>query len=235
MEASPATGTDPGGPPATDPPGAGAPAVDPADGGPAAVDPIDRGPGRRAARLVTEVLAPSVLVTVMPLVVAARATGSLGGVLRWGGAALFFCAVVPVGVVVYGVRRGWLTDRHIGDHTQRLRPLALGLASVAVGVALLAALDAPRPLVALMAATLVNGAAATAVNHWWKLSVHAATAAGSVTVLVLVFGPALHALWPLVAAVAWSRVRLRDHTVAQVLAGAAVGAPLTAAAFLALT
>jgi hypothetical protein len=171
----------------------------------------------------------------MPMVVAARATGSLGGVLRWGGAALFFCAVVPVGVVLYGVRRGWLADRHIGDHTQRLRPLALGLSSVAVGVALLAALDAPRALVALMAATLANGAAATAVNHWWKLSVHAATAAGSVSILVLVFGPALHALWPLVAAVAWSRVRLRDHTVAQVVAGAAVGAPLTAAVFLALT
>ncbi|MER5337817.1 phosphoesterase PA-phosphatase [Micromonospora sp. NPDC002717] len=254
MEASPETDTDTdtkaGVPPAAAPPGVGLtgaeppaaapvgaepPAAVPVDAAPVDVDPVDRSLGRRVARLVTEVLAPSVLVTVMPLVVAARATGSLGGVLRWGGAALVFCAVVPVGVVLYGVRRGWLTDRHIGDHTQRLRPLALGLASVAVGIALLVALDAPRMLVALMVATLVNGAVVTAVNHWWKLSVHAATAAGSVAVLVLVLGPALHALWSLVVAVAWSRVRLRDHTGAQVVAGAAAGAPLTAAAFLALT
>ncbi|MFG3714600.1 phosphoesterase PA-phosphatase [Micromonospora sp. NPDC047730] len=250
MEASPDTDTDTGTgtgtstkagvPPAAAPPGAGLtgaepPAAEPVDAAPVGVDPVDRSPGRRAARLVTEVLAPSVLVTVMPLVVAARATGSLGGVLRWGGAALVFCAVIPVGMVLYGVRRGWLTDRHIGDHTQRLRPLALGLASVAVGIALLAALDAPRLLVALMVATLVNGAVVTAVNHWWKLSVHAATAAGSVAVLVLLLGPALHALWSLVVAVAWSRVRLRDHTVAQVVAGAVAGAPLTAATFLALT
>ncbi|MER7475938.1 hypothetical protein, partial [Micromonospora sp. NPDC000018] len=214
--------------------GAGPVGVEPVGVESVGAEPVDRSPGRRLARLVTEVLAPSVLVTVMPLVVAARATGSPGGVLRWGGAALVFGAAVPVGVVLYGVRRGWLTDRHIGDHTQRLRPLALGLASVAVGIALLAALDAPRLLVALMVATLVNGAVVTAVNHWWKLSVHAATAAGSVAVLVLVFGPALHALWPLVVAVAWSRVRLRDHTVAQVVAGAAAGAPLTAATFLAL-
>lgn len=44
----------------------------------------------------------------------------------------------------------------------------------------------------------------------------------------------LHVGWLLVAAVAWSRVRLRDHTWPQVVAGTALGAPLAAVTFLAL-
>ncbi|MEU5949310.1 hypothetical protein ABZ793_27625 [Micromonospora sp. NPDC047465] len=103
MDASPDIDTEAGVPPAAAPPrvgltGAEPPAAAPVDAAPVdvapvgvapvGVAPVDRSPGRRAARLVTEVLAPSVLVTVMPLVVAARATGSLGGVLRWGGTAL---------------------------------------------------------------------------------------------------------------------------------------------------
>jgi hypothetical protein len=38
--------------------------------------------------------------------------------------------------------------------------------------------------------------------------VHAAIAAGAATVLLLVFGPALLVVWPLVAVAAWSRVQV---------------------------
>jgi hypothetical protein len=195
----------------------------------------NRSASRRLARLLTEVFAPGVLATALPLVAAARVSDGPGDLLVWGGTALLFCAVIPVGVIVHGVRRGRLTDRHIGDRTQRARPLLTGLASVAVGIALLAALHAPAELFAVIVVIFVVGAAVTLVNHWWKLSVHAAVIAASATVLVLLFGPALHAAWLLVAAVAWSRVRLRDHTWPQVLAGAAAGVPLAAGTFLALT
>jgi hypothetical protein len=49
-----------------------------------------------------------------------------------------------------------------------------------------------------------------------------AIAAGAGTVLTLVVGPALLAVWPLVALIAWSRVQVGDHTPAQVLAGIAL-------------
>ncbi|WNM39716.1 phosphatase PAP2 family protein [Micromonospora halotolerans] len=188
----------------------------------------------RLARLITEVFAPGVLVTALPLVAAARVSHSPQQFLLWAGTALLFCAVIPVGVIVHGVRRGRLTDRHVGDRTQRARPLLTGLASVALGMALLAALRAPAELFAVIVVIFVVGVACTLVNRWWKLSIHAAVAAATTTVLVLLLGPALHAGWVLVAAVGWSRVELRDHTWPQVVAGAVTGAPLAAGAFLAL-
>jgi hypothetical protein len=44
------------------------------------------------------------------------------------------------------------------------------------------------------------------ITLWWKISVHAAIAAGAATALLLVCGQALLAAWPLVAVIAWSRI-----------------------------
>ena len=69
------------------------------------------------------------------------------------------------------------------------------------------------------------------VTLWWKISVHAAIAAGAATVLPLVFGPALLTVGPLVTLIAWSRVQVGDHTPAQVLAGIALGIVVNATVF----
>jgi membrane-associated phospholipid phosphatase len=50
-------------------------------------------------------------------------------------------------------------------------------------------------------------------------------------VLIIVFGPWLVLGATLVALIGWSRVRLADHTVPQVLAGTVVGAGLAAVTF----
>jgi membrane-associated phospholipid phosphatase len=72
------------------------------------------------------------------------------------------------------------------------------------------------------------------ITLWWKISVHAAIAAGAATVLLLVFGPALLVVWPLVALIAWSRVQVGDHTPAQTLAGAALGGLIATTVFILL-
>lgn len=69
------------------------------------------------------------------------------------------------------------------------------------------------------------------ISLWWKISVHAAIAAGAATVLLLVFGLAQLVVWPLVALIAWSRVQVGDHTPAQVLAGIALGIVVNATIF----
>src|SRR5690349_19771402 len=114
----------------------------------------------RAARGLTEVFAPPILAAALPIIIGARA-GRTG--LVWGLVATLFSAVIPYGIVWYGVRRGRLSDRHIGVREQRTKPLALGLASVLIGLALLLAAGAPRELVALVVALFAGGLVATVV------------------------------------------------------------------------
>ncbi|MEH0935648.1 phosphatase PAP2 family protein [Micromonospora psammae] len=191
------------------------------------------GPATRLARLVTELTAPAILVSVLTVLVGWHAAGGGHG-LAWGLLATLFATGIPFAYIVGGVRRGRLTDHHVGVREQRRVPLLFGLTSAAAGLALLAALGAPRPVLALVAAGVVGLVVAVGVSHWWKMSIHSAVAAGTVVVLVLTFGARLLATAPLLALVGWSRVRLRDHTVAQVVVGGVVGGLITGVVYRAL-
>ena len=149
----------------------------------------------------------------------------------WGTIAALFTSVLPYTLILGGVRRGRLSDRNISLREQRIRFGGVAIASILLGLAVLAVLDAPAEMVALLASIAVGVACGWVVTLWWKISVHAAIAAGGATVLTLVFGPALLAVWPLVTLIAWSRVQVGDHTPAQVLAGVALGIVVNATVF----
>jgi hypothetical protein len=185
------------------------------------------------ARAVTELLAPANLAVAQLLLVGWHSTRGPAG-LGWGLLAATFCGLLPYGIVIAGVHRRRWTDRHLRARQQRPVPFLAGIASVLAGLAMLLALDAPRQLVALVAAMLTGLAATLVVTLWWKLSLHTAAAAGTVAILVLTYGPALILAVPAVAVVAWARVRLGDHTPAQTLAGAALGGLVATIVFILL-
>ena len=190
----------------------------------------------RLARAVTEVFAPAVWAAAMPLVFAVHATApAWGRGVAWALLAVLFCSVLPYAVIRIGVRRGQLTDHHIGVREQRRRPLVLGLLSVLFGLAALVLLNAPGPLVAMVVVMFAVLLVVTAINQVWKLSAHAAVSAASAVVLVVVFGAALLPALALVALICWSRVRLADHTAAQVTAGALAGVLVALPVFPALS
>ncbi|MFE7869236.1 phosphatase PAP2 family protein [Micromonospora humida] len=193
----------------------------------------------RIARVVTEVLQPAVWAAAMPVVVAVVAARTVPAGLGWGALAALFTAVVPFGAILYAKHTGRVTDHHLSRREQRRGVLLAGVASVAAGLVLFVALDAPRPLVAVIAVMLVVLAGTTAVNQMWKMSAHTAVSAGACTVLVLLVWPALAvgvaAVGMLVVVlIGWSRVHLGAHTVAQVVAGAVTGVLLAAGCYLAV-
>ena len=185
----------------------------------------------RVARLVGELLSPPPILAVLALVVAWDSSATVAMAVLWGAIAALFASVLPYALILRGVRRGRLSDKNISLREQRIRFGVVGITSILLGLVLLAAFDAPAELVALVASIAVGVACGWVITLWWKISVHTAIAAGAATVLLLVFGPALLAVWPLVAVIAWSRVQVGDHTTAQVLAGVALGVVVNATVF----
>lgn len=102
--------------------------------------------------------------------------------------------------------------------------LVVGITSSLVGPILIATLGAPRELIALVVAMEVGLIISLAITFFWKMSIHVASVAGAIVILVLVFGPGVLALAPVVVLVGWARVELHDHTPSQVAAGAVIGA-----------
>jgi membrane-associated phospholipid phosphatase len=185
----------------------------------------------RVARLVGEVLSPPPILVVLALVVAWDSSPTPAMAVVWGGIAAVFASVLPYALILRGVRQGRLSDKNISLRQQRIRFAAVAIVSILIGLAVLAAFDAPAEMVALQASIAAGVACGWVITLWWKISVHAAIAAGAATVLLLVFGLALLVVWPLVALIAWSRVQVSDHTPAQVLAGIALGIVVNATIF----
>jgi hypothetical protein len=186
---------------------------------------------RRLARLVTEVLAPAPTSAVALIAISIESASSQAEALQWGGLSVLFGSLIPLAYIVRGVRRRQLTDHHVALRLQRPVPLLVGVASVAILLGLLVLFSAPHDLVALVVAAIVGLALSLVITLVWKISVHSGVVAGTMAVFVIVFGPMLLVLSPLLVLVGWARVELADHTPAQVLAGAAVGSVVSTLVF----
>jgi membrane-associated phospholipid phosphatase len=192
---------------------------------------VRQGRGSRA-QLCTYLLEPKNWLIVTVILLGWHADGRAG--IGWGLVAALFAAVLPTVFISYGVRRGRWSDRNVGARRPRLIVLAFITASVAAGLILLAAGGAPRMLTGYLAFMLASVAALAAVTTVWKISIHCAVASGSVAILALTYGPLVLPAYALVALLGWSRVALKDHTVAQVVAGSVLGAGAAVLAYAAL-
>jgi membrane-associated phospholipid phosphatase len=184
---------------------------------------------RSAAEWVSYLLEPKNWIIVTTLAVGWHADGAAG--LGWGVVAALFAGVIPMVFISRGVRRGQWADRYVGAKRPRLIVLGFIIASVGIGLVLLAGLGAPGQLTGYVGCMLASVAVLAAITTLWKISIHCAVASGSVTILALLFGPALAPAYLLVALTAWSRVVVKDHTLAQVIGGSLLGAAAAAVTY----
>ena len=186
------------------------------------------------ARSVTEVSAPGIVGVALFLAVGWHSSWPDTGGLLHGAVAAVLSVAVPYAVLIWGVRTGRWSDRHVSRREDRVLPFLITLASVVSGVVFLLWADAYRELT-FVAASMLGGLAVTlVVSLVWKVSLHAASAAGAATATVFVFGFPPLVAGVLVALVGWSRVRLGDHTAGQVAVGAVLGVVVASATFHAL-
>lgn len=188
----------------------------------------------RVAQVLTEVLSPAHLVIAITFLSGIAVPGEWWVKIGWGIAASLFTGVIPYVVGLRAIAKGRLSSRHLPDRRERIRPMAWTLLSVLVGWTLLIAAQAPDAVLAVQAAMVVGAVIALAITAVWKISLHSGVAGSAALCACALFGWWLWPVWLMVAAVGWSRVQLRDHTVPQVLAGTAIGAASATVVFLVL-
>ncbi|GAA2475336.1 hypothetical protein [Streptomyces gobitricini] len=184
-----------------------------------------------AARTVTDVFQPrNVLLAGMPAIGWAAA-GHWSGLL-WGLLGALCAGLVPAGYIEWERGRGTWGDRHVVDRAKRAPIFLVILGSIGTGSALMVLGHAPAGILAAMLALWVMTVGLLAVNTVWKISVDSAVASAVVALLSVVHSPWWLTAYAMTAAVCWSRVALRYHTVAQTVAGASLGAATAAASWL---
>lgn len=180
-------------------------------------------PVERAARRVTDVLQPRNVLLAGMTGIGLAAAGDWTG-LPWGLLGALCAGIVPASYIEWERRRGTWGDRHVVDRRQRAPIFFVILGSIATGAVVMVAGNAPVGVLTAMVALWAMTVVLLAVNASWKISVDSAVASAVAAMLAAVHSPWWLAAYAVVAAVCWSRVALRYHSVAQTVAGAAAGA-----------
>jgi len=134
-------------------------------------------------------------------------------------------SILPILYIITEYRRG-RTDIFVTDKGKRPKFFIPALISYAMG-ALAFTLLGDGVLVAFHLCYLTVTAAIFLVSLKWKISIHTAGIAGPTTFLVYYLGPVYTILYLLIPLAAWSRYKLRAHTIPQLVMGALVALIVT--------
>jgi hypothetical protein len=176
------------------------------------------------ARLISALAAPAPVASALLLGVACLSSKTLAEGLVLG-ALLAACATVPpILYIEHVLLRRRMRQRHLSRSSERMAPLAIGCGSVLLAVVLVRTLEVSPELPTVLLTMLFVLGLALAVTPLTRISVHMAAVTGATVVVQLLFGTVGAAFLPLIALVGWSRLELREHTPAQVVSGAVIGA-----------
>jgi membrane-associated phospholipid phosphatase len=177
---------------------------------------------------VSDILSPPVIWALLAFPIAYHADGGQGNALIY---ALVYGTMVcwlPLLYIAWNVRNGNISDLHMKVRQERIRPFVVTLLGASAALALLVAFNAPRLMPMFTLFSLIQLGLMTLITLVWQISIHAMSITGAVVAAGAIYGvgPAL-VLFPLVPLVGAARYKLGRHTVAQLIAGASVGALMT--------
>jgi membrane-associated phospholipid phosphatase len=189
------------------------------------------GRGYAVARSLSQIFHPVTLSVVSIFIVGMLGVEPVSSGAAWA----ILCAVIqvipPTIFFMVRLRQGAYTDDDVSVRSQRNELYLFGMGTVLAGAAILSLLGAPRPFLALLAsAALINGLA-WLINLFWKISVHSAGIGSCATVAAIYSEPLGLALWLCALSLGWARVRTRNHTPMQVVAGLALACACVIGAF----
>jgi membrane-associated phospholipid phosphatase len=173
----------------------------------------------RLARAVSIVCAPPVMV--LPAAGLASWHDGAGESALAGVVTLVVTtAVLPTVFVYAAYLAGLISSPDLPRRSERLQPALFTVLCAVAAYPLLRSVGAPALFLSLDAALALQMALLGVVTVWWKISYHAAGAAGlAIVALALADLSVAAPLAALPALVGWARVRLGRHTPRQVVAG----------------
>lgn len=143
----------------------------------------------RAAKIITEVFAPVPSGLVVVAFIAWHFAPTKSDAIRDAIFGILLALLLPFGYLLRQVRRGHVTDHHVGLRMQRPRILLVFFLGMLATLAILLVAGSPAELIALIGASLVGLVVALTITLFWKISIHAGVAAGITTIFVILFGP----------------------------------------------
>jgi membrane-associated phospholipid phosphatase len=175
------------------------------------------------ARIFSTVCNPFVTAIVLYVILAhAYATDTLT-FWSWLFVSSFFSSLGPMLYVLLLYWSGRVSDLDMSVRREREEVFSIFVISYFLGTLSLYAMHAPPIIYASMAGYTAAAFLVQIITRYWKISTHALGITAPLVALVVLYGKQPLPFALLIPIVGWSRVYLKAHTIAQVLAGTLLG------------
>ena len=140
--------------------------------------------------------------------------------INWALLCLLFGTVVPYLYICFLYKKKEINDMHISEKENRIKPMVVSCISYIIWFIILYVLEAPKILKSIFAVIIVSTIILTIITYFWKICLHASV----ITFIVITFNILFESKWmllmvPLIPVIGWARVRIKKHTVNQVILG----------------
>ena len=178
---------------------------------------------KAVARWVSHILSPHIVGIALISTLAYQFSDNPLSILLWLAVVIPLLVIPPLIYLLWLVHRGTIEDIYMPNRKTRLRPLAVLMVWLLGCLGLIRYWEAP-PVVEsfVLAATILVGILSL-VTLFWKISFHGAAISAAATTTVMVAGSYAWPVVLLVPLVGWARVRLKRHTLRQVIYGSLLG------------
>ena len=136
---------------------------------------------------------------------------------------LIFGFALHIALFVLFKKKGRLVDMDATIKEERTIPFLISAVFYIIGLVILITQHINVISIAFWFCYISNIIIVILINKYWKISVHALGASGALAALFFAIGPAALFFIFIPVIVGWSRVKLKCHTVTQVLAGGVLG------------
>ncbi|MEJ2196239.1 MAG: phosphatase PAP2 family protein, partial [Ignavibacteriaceae bacterium] len=116
-------------------------------------------------------------------------------------------------------KKGLIIDLDASVKEERTLPMAISISFFIIGIIILILFKVNIISIAFWFCYISNTLITIFINKHWKISAHTMGAAGPLAVLLIVFGPVALIFSIFTILVGWSRIRLKCHTIMQVITG----------------
>jgi len=138
-------------------------------------------------------------------------------------AIIIFQLIIPLGYILFLYFKKEITDLDMTKREERIKPLIVSTISALISLALIY-LSGNKLIITFYFIIFILILVNTLITLFWKISFHMAANTAAAILLNFIFDWKLPFLYLLIPLIFWSRLKLKKHTVAQLLAGFFVNA-----------
>ena len=136
---------------------------------------------------------------------------------------ILFGFILQIASFVYFRKKGLLSDVDAKIKNERTLPFTVSLLVYILGFILLLLLKANIISIAFWFCYISNTFLVILINRYLKISIHAMGVSGPLALFTFIIGIEALVLLPILLAVGWSRIKLKCHSLTEIVAGAFLG------------